>query len=124
MTAARSYDLQERLIDYSIRVIRPAAALPKDEAGKHMASQLLRCGTSPAPNDGEAQSAESPRDFIHKIKIGLKELRESLVWFRIIQRAEMLEKPDLLEPLIKETDELIAILFPSASTARENLNKP
>lgn len=124
MTAPRSYDLQERLIDDSVRVIRLSAVLPKHEAGKHVASQLLRSGTSPAPNYGEAQAAESRKDFIHKIKIALKELRESLVWLRVIHRAEMVDKPDLLEPLIKETDELIAILFTSANTARENLKKP
>ena len=92
--------------------------LPESKAGKHIAGQLLRSGTSPAPNYGEAQSAESTKDFIHKIKISLKELRESKVWLKIIDRAKIIQT-SLLEPLIKETDELISILFKSVDTAKK-----
>lgn len=76
MTRQPTYDLQDRLADYAVRIIKLSEALPETKAGKHVATQILRSGTSPAPNYGEAQSAESKADFIHKIKIGLKELRE------------------------------------------------
>jgi four helix bundle protein len=80
--------------------------------------QLLRSGTSPAPNYGEAQSAESRADFVHKLKIALKELRETEVWLKIIDRAEYIKPSNKLLPLLKETDELIAIIFRSIETAR------
>ena len=76
----RTFDLEDRLIDYTIRIIRTAESLPKTKVGNHIAGQLIRCGTSPAPNYGEAQSAESRSDFIHKMKVCLKELRETRVW--------------------------------------------
>ncbi|RLB14252.1 MAG: four helix bundle protein, partial [Deltaproteobacteria bacterium] len=71
----KQFDLEDRLIDFAVRVIRTAESLPKTKVGRHIAGQLVRCGTSPAANYGEAQSAESRSDFIHKIKICLKELR-------------------------------------------------
>ena len=118
----RKYDLEDRFIDYAVRIINLSERLPESKAGKHIAMQLLRSGTSPAPNYGEAQSAESTKDFIHKIKISLKELRESKVWLKIIDRAKII-KSSLLEPLIKETDELIAILFKSVETAKKNMER-
>jgi len=75
----KQFDLEDRLIDFAVRVIRTAESLPKTKVGRHIAGQLVRCGTSPAANYGEAQSAESRSDFIHKIKICLKELREARV---------------------------------------------
>ncbi len=75
----RKYDLENRLLDFSVRMINIVEVLPNTRAGNHIAGQLIRCGTSPAPNYGEAQSAESRNDFIHKIKIVLKELRETNV---------------------------------------------
>jgi len=75
----RKYDLGERLLEFTVRIIDVVDALPNTRAGNHIAGQLIRCGTSPAPNYGEAQSAESRNDFIHKIKIALKELRETKV---------------------------------------------
>ena len=74
-----AFDLEDRLIDFAVRIIRTAEALPKTKVGKHISGQLIRSGTSPAPNYGEAQSAESRSDFIHKMKISLKELRETRV---------------------------------------------
>lgn len=71
--------LKSVLINFAVRIINVVEALPNTRAGNHIAGQLVRCGTAPAPNYGEAQSAESPRDFIHKMKIALKELRETLV---------------------------------------------
>ena len=113
-------DLEERLIDYSVRIIRLSEELPDSKAGRHISAQLLRSGTSPAPNYGEAQSAESRADFIHKIKIALKELKESRIWLKVIARAEMLKSSSSLESLLQETEELIAILFTSAQTARKH----
>jgi four helix bundle protein len=80
----KEYDLEDRLIDFAVAMIDTVEALPSTRAGNHIAGQLLRSGTSPAPNYGEAQSAESRKDFIHKMKIALKELRETRVWLRII----------------------------------------
>ena len=115
------FDLEERLIDYAVRIIAVAESLPTTKAGQHVSGQLLRSGTSPAPNYGEAQSAESRSDFIHKVKIALKELRESLVWLKIIVKTGMIKPSEKLGPLLVETDELISILFASASTAKRNL---
>ena len=74
----RIFDLEERLIDFAVRIIRMAESLPETKVANHIAGQLIRCGTSPAPNYGEAQSAESRKDFLHMMRIVLKELRESL----------------------------------------------
>ncbi|NIL98496.1 MAG: four helix bundle protein [Planctomycetales bacterium] len=120
MTKERQYDLQDRLVDYAVRIIKLAEALPETKAGKHISSQLLRSGTSPAPNYGEAQSAESKADFIHKLKIALKELRETEIWLKIISKAQIVEPDSLLAPLLQETDELIAILFASVATANKS----
>jgi len=117
MTKERKFDLQERFIDYAVRIIKLSEALPETKAGKHVSSQILRSGTSPAPNYGESQSAESPADFVHKLKVALKELRETEIWLKIIMRAQMVKPAALVEPLLRETDELIAILFKSVETA-------
>jgi len=113
-------DLQERLIDFAVRVIHLVDALPKSRIGNHIGSQMMRSGTAPAPNYGEAQDAESRSDFIHKVKIILKELRETKVWLLIIERAKLIRPVSKLQPLIDECDELIAIFVKSAKTAREN----
>jgi four helix bundle protein len=113
------YDLEERLLDYSARIVRLAERLPRTRVGNHVGAQLLRSGTSPLPNHGEAQVAESADDFVHKLKICLKELRESFRWLRLIQRVPLL-KPIRVQPLIDETDELIRIFVQSIKTARAN----
>jgi len=120
----KTFDLQERLIDFAVRIIRIAESLPKTKVGNHIAGQLIRCGTSPAPNYGEAQSAESRSDFIHKMKICLKELRETMVWLIMIVRAELIKPTSKLEPLIKENDELISIFVSSIKTAKQKKRKP
>lgn len=81
----------------------------------------MRCGTPPAPNYGEAQAAESRADFVHKLKVVLKELRETKVWLLIILRAGILKSSDLLELLMGETEELISIVFKSIETAKNNM---
>ena len=85
----RKYDLEDRLIDFAIRIIRVAESLPKTKVGNHIAGQLIRSGTSPAPNYGEAQSTESRLDFIHKMKRSLKELRETRIWLLMIAKGNL-----------------------------------
>ena len=80
MKKERQYDLHNRLVAYAVRIIKLSESLPETKAGKHVSSQILRSGRSPAPNYGEAQSAESKADFVHKLNIGLKELRETEIW--------------------------------------------
>ena len=116
----KKYDLQERFIDYAVRIINLSEQLPETKTGKHIAYQMLRSGTSPAANYGEVQSAESRADSIHKLKISLKELRESEVWLKIIIKAKIIQPSTTLNALVQETDELISILFKSIDTARKN----
>ena len=113
------YDLEERLIDFAIQIIRMAGTLPKTRVGNHISGQIIRCGTSPAPNYGEAQSAESRADFIHKMRICLKELRETRVWLLMIVKAHLIKKESILKPLIDENNELIAIFVKSINTAKQ-----
>ena len=118
----RRYDLEDRLVSFAVRIITIVEALPDTKAGRHVAGQLIRAGTSPAPNYGEAQSAESRGDFIHKMKIALKELRETHVWLRIIE-AKPLCPPDKMGSILQECDELISIFVTSIQTARKNRGK-
>lgn len=113
----KAFDLEDRLISFAVRVIHVTEALPKTPVGNHIRGQLSRSGTSPAANYGEAQSAESRLDFVHKLKIVLKELRETKVWLLMIIRAELIKPPTTLEPLIRETDELISIFVASVKTS-------
>ena len=116
----KKFDLQERFIDYAVRIINLSEQFPETKTGKHIASQILRSGTSPAANYGEAQSAESRADFIHKLKIALKELRETEVWLKIMIKAKIIQPFTRLSTLLQETDELISILFKSIDTAKKN----
>ena len=116
----KKYDLEKRLIDFAVRIIDLVETLANTRAGNHIAGQLVRCGTSPAPNYGEAQSAESRNDFIHKIKIVLKELRETKIWLQIINRKRMTKSGSQTESLIDECDELISIFVTSVKTAEKN----
>jgi four helix bundle protein len=113
--------IEERLIDFSVRIITLATALPKGPAGKHIAQQILRSGTSPAPNYAEARGAESTADFIHKLKVASKELNETCVWLRVIERSKLLPLKRL-ETLIDENQQLCRILNASIRTAREKSN--
>jgi len=115
--------LEDRLIDFAVRIIYAAESLPKTKAGNHIAGQLIRCGTAPAPNYGEAQDAESRADFIHKMKVSLKELRETRVWLLIIVKANLIKPALKLEPLIDESNQLISIFVASVKTAKQNKNK-
>ena len=97
------------MLEYAVRIIRVAESMRRSAAGLHIADQLLRSGTSPYGNHGEAEGAESRDDFIHKLRVCFKELRESRRWLKLIQRAELIEKPELLAGLINEADELVRI---------------
>ena len=116
----KKYDLEKRLIDFAVRIIDLVETLANTRAGNHIAGQLVRSGTSPAPNYGEAQSAESRNDFIHKIKIVLKELRETKIWLQIIHRKRMTKSGSQTESLIAECDELISFFVTSVKTAEKN----
>ena len=118
----RKFDLDERLIEFASNIIDVFGALPSPIGGKHIAGQLVRSGTAPALHYGEAQGAESRRDFIHKIKIGLKELREPFNCLRIIKKKGWYQK-ELLAVLIDENNQLISIFVKSNETARKNLDK-
>ena len=111
-------DLENRLIEFAVLVIGVVEDLPNTKAGNHIGNQLIRSGTSPAPNYGEARSAESKRDFVHKIKISLKELRETHIFLRIIERKQ-LGDPQRLLAAISECNELIAIFVSSTRTVTE-----
>ena len=110
-------ELEERLIDFAVRIIKLSARLPKTPAGKHVAGQILRSGTSPAPNYGEARGAESHADFVHKLGIVLKELNETSIWLRLIERSEMMKK-ELLAGIVEENRELCRVFTASLKTAR------
>lgn len=116
---ARIFDLEDRLVDFSVRIIRLAGALPKSRAGNHIAGQIIRSGTSPAPNYGEAQSAESQADFIHKMKVCLKELRETRVWLLMTAKANLVKPASQLDLLIDENNQLISIFVTSIKTAKK-----
>ena len=115
----KANELEERLIDFAVRVIKLSANLPKTPAGKHIAGQILRSGTSPAPNYGEARGAESHADFIHKLGIVLKELNETAIWLRVIERSEIVAS-NLMTDIIKESGELCRIFIASLKTARNH----
>jgi four helix bundle protein len=87
--AEQKYDLEDRLLDYSVRIIRLVEEMPTTRAGNHVGGQLLRSGTSPLFNHGEAESAESPRDFVHKLRVCLKELRESRRALRLVEAVRL-----------------------------------
>jgi four helix bundle protein len=117
-TQSQADDLEERLIDFAVRIIKLASRLPRNAAGRHFAGQILRSGTSPAPNYGEARGGESTAGFVHKLRIVLKELNETSIWLRIIDRSGLI-RHDLLVDQISENVELCRIFTASLKTARQ-----
>lgn len=113
-------ELNDRFIDFSVMCLKISDRLPKSFAGNHLAGQLTRSATSPALQYGEVQAAESKADFIHKFKIGLKELRETQNCLKIILRIEWLPQKEM-EQLIKESNELISISVKSIQTAQKSI---
>lgn len=112
---AKGDDIQERLLDFAVEIIKLCGMIPNTQAGKHVSGQLLRCGTSPAPNYGEARGAESRKDFIHKLGVVLKELNESGIWLEMVKRSEMLDL-EIIKPIAKECSELSRIINSSINT--------
>ena len=117
----RKYDLENRLLEFASAIIDLSEKLPSSRAGNHIAGQILRSGTSPFPNHGEAESAESREDFIHKLKLCLKELRETRRWARLIQRKGWAKNETTLLFTLSESEELIRIFASSIKTAQQNL---
>src|ERR1051326_7120241 len=116
----RKFDLEERLLEFASAVVDLSETLRDTGAGNHVVGQILRSGTSPYPNHGEAEAAESREDFIHKLKVCLKELRETRRWARLIDRKRWAKDGAKLTLVLGESDELIRIFFSSIQTARRN----
>ncbi|HEX3601054.1 MAG TPA: four helix bundle protein [Lacipirellulaceae bacterium] len=110
-------ELADRLLDFAARIGKLADSLPETRLGRHVANQVIRSGTSPAPNYEEGRAAESRRDFVHKLSISLKELRETRYWLRLTARSGLIEKTKLVD-LLDESDQLCRILGQSLATAR------
>jgi len=116
----RKFDLEDRLLEFASAVIDLTEMLPETRAGNHIAGQILRSGTSSYPNHGEAEAAESRNDFIHKLKICLKELRETRRWARLIKRKSWAKAGPTLSFVLSESDELVRIFHSSIQTAQRN----
>jgi len=114
------YDLEERLLTFAVRIIAVTESMKRTRAGSHMADQLLRSGTAPYGQQAEAEGAESRADFIHKLSICYKELRETRRWLRLIQRAGLVVDPRRLDELVAESEELGKIFAASVRTAQRN----
>ena len=119
----RKFDLEDRLVDYVCRMIDVVEALPTTRTGNYIAGQLIRSCHSPAFNYGEVQTAESKNDFIHKMKIVLKELKECRVALKIIIKKQLIKPTSNLDSIFQETQELIAIIAKGIETANKNNSK-
>ena len=122
MSQAAADELQRRLVSFAVKIIELVGHLPKTPAGRHASGQILRSGTSPAPNYGEARGAESRADFVHKLRIAVKELNETGIWLLIILEARMAPAV-YAENLIKENRELACILGASIRTAQAKASR-
>ena len=116
----QKFDLEDRFVEFSSLVIDIVEALPATKTGNYIANQLIRCGLSPAFNYGEAQSAESRDDFIHKLKISLKELKETRMCLKVIKKKDLVKPENALKIIARENEELIAIISKSIDTAKRN----
>jgi len=114
------YDLEDRLLEFAANIVELTESLPNTRAGNHIAGQLLRCGPSSLSNHGEVEAAESCRDFLHKLRICLKELREAKRWLRLVGRVKKLGSPANLVTCLNEVEELIPIFVASIRTAEKN----
>jgi four helix bundle protein len=118
------YDLEDRLVDFSVLVLTLAEHLPDTRTCNHLGGQAIRSCTCPALTYGEAQSAESKRDFLHKMKVSLKELRETRINLKIVLKKKCLKDETLLQKALTENNELISIFVKSISTASRNSQQP
>ncbi|MFO7828565.1 MAG: four helix bundle protein [Bacteroidales bacterium] len=115
-------ELEERLVNFAVLIVDIVNEMPNTKAGNHLSGQLIRSGTSPALNYGEAQGGESIKDFIHKMKIVLKELRETFICLKIIFKTNLYIHEDKIRKALKENNELISIFVKSSETAQKNMN--
>jgi four helix bundle protein len=115
------HDLRERTMVFALRVLEVVDALPKSIRGRNAADQLCRSGTSVAANYRAAKRAKSTADFIHKMGTVEEEADEVLFWLELIVRSEMIPAARL-QPLMKEADEIIAIIVSSINTAKKSRN--
>lgn len=113
------YDLEDRLVDFACRCLEVCELLPNSKAGQNLEYQLSKSGTAPALIYGEAQAAESRADFLHKMKMVLKEIRESRVNLKIIKRKPVVVH-EKVEIAFNESNELMAIFLKSIETAKSN----
>ena len=120
--ADKKFDIEDRLVEFSCRIIEVVEVIPSSRAGTYIAGQLIRCGLAPALLYGEAQGAESRADFIHKMKISLKELKETRVCLKIISKAKMITPVERLDNIQSENEQLISIIAKSIETAKKNMN--
>ena len=116
----KSDELESRLVDFAVRIIKLSNSLLKTSAGRHVANQLIRSGTSPASNYSEARAAESSADFLHKLGIVAKELNETSVWLKIIYKSGLVRSL-LMTNIIDESTQLSKIVTSSVKTARNRL---
>ena len=114
-------DLENRLIDFAVTIVDIVDEIPTSKGSNHLLNQLARSGTSPALNYAESQSAESRQDFIHKMSISLKDLRETLMRIIIIQRSKKYKTNPGMAAATKECDELVSIFVKSIQTAKKKL---
>jgi four helix bundle protein len=120
MKSGKKYDLEERLVGFAVKISTLVESLPTTISARNISGQLIRSGTAPALNYGEAKSAESSNDFIHKMKIALKELRESHIALKILSQIKVLEQDNLIDSCLVECNELISIFVKSIQTAERN----
>jgi four helix bundle protein len=121
MKMASKYDIEDRLIEFAILCVGITEMLPKTAFGLYLEGQLIRSATGSALIYGEAQAAESRKDFIHKMKMTLKELRESNINLKLIQRKPLLSSSEL-NAALAEANELISIFVKSIQTTYKNMN--
>jgi four helix bundle protein len=117
---ARRYNLEARLLDFAVNIVQLTESFPTTRWGNHLAGQLLGCGTSPLSNHGEVEAAKSRKDFLHKLRICLKELRETRRWLRLASRLKKFGRVAGLPACLGEVDELIRIFAASIRTAERN----
>jgi four helix bundle protein len=119
-TLAKGDDIEERLVDFAVEIVKFTNQLPKTPAGAHIAGQLLRSGTSPAAQYAEARGAESINDFIHKLKICIKELNETHIWLKIVTKSNI-QPASQVDGIIQECEELCRIINASIQTAKKRI---
>ncbi len=117
MITRKKYDLEDRLIDFAVLICKIANRLPSNRVSHHVVGQIIRSSTAPAANYGEAQAAESRKDFVHKMKLCLKELRETKVWIKFVRQMQLYD-PSKIQKALNESNELIAIFSKSIQTAQ------